>query len=123
MCQLLDVSRSGYYEWRKRPESERARRRREMIQRIYRIYVKSRRLYGSPKITHVLRKEGVKISQKTVSRLMQSQGLKSRTIRKYKATTNSKHNHPVQDNVLNQIFVAQKPAQIWMADITYGTPS
>ena len=50
---------------------------------------------------------------------MREEGLKSRTVRKYKATTNSKHNDPVQDNVLNQTFVAQKPGQVWMSDSTY----
>ncbi|WP_157067252.1 IS3 family transposase, partial [Alicyclobacillus shizuokensis] len=119
MCKALKVSRSGYYEWLKRPESERDRRRKVITRRIYQIYVKSRRLYGSPKITQALHKEGVRVSQKTVARIMREQGLKSRTVRKYKATTNSKHNYPVHENVLNQTFVAQRPGQVWMADITY----
>nr|WP_254777671.1 hypothetical protein [Paenibacillus naphthalenovorans] len=49
--------------------------------------------------------------------------MKSRTVKKYKATTNSKHDLPVADNVLNQQFSAQKPNEVWMADITYSTPS
>lgn len=67
----------------------------------------------------VLRDEGVRVGQKTVAQIMRENGLKSRTVRKYKATTNSKHNHPVHDNVLNQTFTAQRPNQVWMSDITY----
>ncbi len=60
------------------------------------------------------------VSQKTVAQIMQASGLKSCTVRKYKATTNSKHNNPVHDNVLNQTFTAQHPNQVWMSDITYS---
>lgn len=67
----------------------------------------------------VLRDEGVRVGQKTVARIMRENGLKSRTVRKYKATTNSKHNQPVDDNVLNQTFTAERPNQVWMSDITY----
>ncbi|PWI54698.1 IS3 family transposase [Sulfoacidibacillus thermotolerans] len=123
MCKVLQVYRSGYYAWLKRPESERKRHRRMVTRRIHEIYLSSRRLYGSPKITQVLRGEGLQIGQKTVAGIMRENGLKSRTVRKYKATTNSKHNHPVHDNVLNQTFQAERPNQVWMSDITYGTPS
>ncbi|WP_084766108.1 IS3 family transposase [Brevibacillus reuszeri] len=84
-----------------------------------RVFLDSRRLYGSPKVWHVLKQQGVEASQKTVARMMKELGLKSRTVKKFKATTNSKHNLPVADNVLNQQFTAKKPNQVWMADITY----
>jgi len=90
MCKVLNVSRSGYYQWTRRQESERKKRRRELEQQISRIFVDSRRLYGSPKITQVLRQQGVRVSEKTVARIMKELGLKSRTVKKYKATTNSK---------------------------------
>ncbi len=67
----------------------------------------------------MLREEGVRVGQKTVARIMRESGLKSRTVRKYKATTNSKHNQPVDDNILNQTFKAERPNQVWMSDITY----
>ena len=63
--------------------------------------------------------KALRVSEKTVARIMKELGLKSRTVKKYKATTNSKHNLPVHDNVLNQQFTAQAPNQVWMADITY----
>lgn len=119
MCKVLDVYRSGYYAWLKRPDSERKHRRRALKKRIHEIFLTSRRLYGSPKITQVLRDEGIRVGQKTVADIMRESGLKSRTVRKYKATTNSKHNHPVSDNVLNQTFRAERPNQVWMSDITY----
>nr|WP_278244827.1 IS3 family transposase [Sulfobacillus thermosulfidooxidans] len=58
-------------------------------------------------------------TQKTVARLMRAAGLRSRVVKKYKATTNSRHAHPVADNVLNRQFVATRPHQVWMTDITY----
>lgn len=115
----MNVSRSGYYQWTRRQESEQKKRRRELEQQISRIFVDSRRLYGSPKIAQVLRQQGVRVSEKTVARIMKQLGLKSRTVKTYKATTNSNHNLPVHDNVLNQQFTAQAPNQVWMADITY----
>ncbi|WP_269078036.1 IS3 family transposase [Alicyclobacillus acidoterrestris] len=119
MCKILGVSRSGYYAWLRRPESERSKRRKRITKRVHQIFVKSRRLYGSPKITQVLRQEGERVAQKTVANIMRENGLRSRTVRKYKATTYSNHDYPVQENVLNQTFVAEQPNEVYMADITY----
>jgi len=119
MCQVFNVSRSGYYDWLNRPQSERKQRKERLTKRIKQIFLESRRLYGSPKITQVLRSEGEKVSQKTVARIMKELELRSRTVKKYKATTNSKHSLPVHENKLNQQFVAEAPNQVWMADITY----
>lgn len=119
MCQVMKVSRSGYYKWLGRPESEREQRRKKLETRIRQLFLESRRLYGSPKIAALLRKEGIQISQKTVCRIMKENGLISRTVKKYKATTNSRHDLPVQENILNQEFRAEAPNQVWVADITY----
>jgi transposase InsO family protein len=119
MCAQLDVSKSGYYEWLKRKESQRRKRRTELETEIRRVFYDSRRLYGSPKVWAMLKQQGVLVSQKTVGRIMKEMGLVSRTVKKYKATTNSKHAMPVAENVLNQKFQAEKPNQVWMADITY----
>jgi putative transposase len=119
MCTVFQVSRSGYYEWTRRKESERSIRRKTLEPRIRRIFLDSRRLYGSKKVWEALKKLGIHVSEKTVVRIMKELGLKSRTVKKYKATTNSKHNLPVYDNVLNQEFVAKAPNEVWMADITY----
>ncbi|WP_152961939.1 IS3 family transposase, partial [Aneurinibacillus migulanus] len=112
MCAVLNVSRSGYYAWTTRKESK---RRNRLEVQIRRVFLASRRLYGSPKITQLLRQQGVQVSEKTVARIMKELGLKSRTVKKYKATTNSRYNLPVYDNVLAQKFSAQVPNQVWMA--------
>ncbi|MBE0339819.1 IS3 family transposase, partial [Paenibacillus sp. 23TSA30-6] len=91
----------------------------KLLQRIRRIFLDSRRLYGSRKIHKVLVQQGVAVSEKTVVRIMKELGLTSRTVKKYKATTNSKHQLPVQENLLNQQFVAGAPNEVWMTDITY----
>lgn len=119
MCTLFQVSRSGYYAWRDRPPSARAVRRAERLAHIQAIFARSRGRYGSPKITATLRQAGERIAQKTVARLMQAAGLRSRVVKKYKATTNSRHTHPVAENRLNQQFTAERPHQVWMTDITY----
>lgn len=59
------------------------------------------------------------MGQKTIANIMRENGLRSRTVRKYKATTYSNHSYPVQDNLLNQTFVAERPNQVYMSDITY----
>ncbi|WP_036702557.1 IS3 family transposase, partial [Paenibacillus sp. OSY-SE] len=104
MCSVFQVSRSGYYEWTRRKKSNRAKRQEQMDKQIRRIFLDSRRLYGSTKVWEALKKKGVQVSEKTIARAMNRLGLKSRTIKKYKATTNSKHNLPVAENVLNQTF-------------------
>lgn len=119
---MLQVYRSGYYAWLKRPDSNRKKRRLEIKRRINEIFLASRRLYGRPKITRVLHEEGLRVGQKTVATNMRESGLKSRTVRKYKATTNSNHNHPVHENVLNQTFKAERPNQVLMSDIPMCGP-
>jgi putative transposase len=115
----LEVSRSGYYKWTKRKQSKRDKRRKKLERRIRRIFLESRRLYGSPKIHQVLQKQGTKVSEKTVARIMKELGLVSRTVKKYKATTNSKHNLAVFENELNQRFQVLAPNKVWVSDITY----
>jgi putative transposase len=119
MCQVFGVSRSGYYAWLKRPISSQKNRKEQLIKQIRNEYLQSNQIYGSPKITKELQKQGVCVSQKTVARLMQQEGLHSITVRKYKATTNSNHPYNVYANLLDQNFVANKPNQVWMSDITY----
>jgi putative transposase len=119
MCQVLGVSRSGYYDWKVRPISELARRRSQILKKIRQSFIGSNRLYGSPKITAELRAMGIITSQKTVARLMKEHGMVSRTVKRYKRTTNSNHNLPVHDNHLNQEFTASSPNEKWVADITY----
>ena len=119
MCQVLGVSKSGYYAWLKRPKSNQKEKKEQLTQQIRNEYLKSRKIYGSPKITQELRKQGIGVSQKTVARIMSEEGLRSITVRKYKATTNSNHPCNVYVNLLEQNFQATAPNEVWMADITY----
>ncbi|MEK4179472.1 IS3 family transposase [Aeribacillus sp. FSL K6-1121] len=119
MCQVFGVSRSGYYDWLKRAKSKQKERKEQLTQQIRNEYLKSRKIYGSPKITQELRKQGIRVSQKTVARIMSEEGLRSITVRKFKATTNSNHPYNVYANLLKQNFQATAPNEIWMADITY----
>jgi transposase InsO family protein len=119
MCQVLGVSKSGYYAWLKRPKSEQSERREKVTAHIKRVHLESRQTYGSPKITKVLHNEGLNVSQKTVTRIMKDHHIRSKTMKKYKATTNSKHTLPVYPNLLNQDFHVERPGQVWVADITY----
>ncbi|WP_311764951.1 IS3 family transposase [Paenibacillus agricola] len=119
MCRIMEVSRSGYYKWLRCPESNRERPHKEWTGQVKEVYDRSRQIYGSPKVTLQLNKNGVSISERTVTRIMKANGIRSKTVRKYKATTNSKHSLPVQENVLNREFTASKPNEKWVTDTTY----
>lgn len=119
ICAMLDISRSGYYAWKKRKPSQREHDNQVLIDHIRRIYKLSRRTYGSPRVHAQLGKQGITCNRKTVAKLMRQDGLKGQ--RKYHRviTTNSKHNFPVAANLLKQDFYADQPNQKWVADITY----
>lgn len=92
----------------------------ELTERILHYYHDNDGLYGSPKITALLRREGFCVSEKTVARIMREQGLRSRTVRKFRVrTTDSNHSLPVAPNLLNQRFTTSSPNEVWAADITY----
>jgi len=116
----LDVSRSGYYRWLKAPESKRAQAARQLIAHIRRIHGKSRKSYGSPRVFHKLRQEGVKTSENRVARLMQAAGIKACSKRAFRPrTTDSNHPHPIAPNQLKTSPAPTAPNQVWVADITY----
>jgi len=123
MCSVMQVTRSGYYKWvktRHKP-SEQMKRRKKLMKRIQHHFDGFKQRYGSPKIAHKLREEGWVVATKTVAKLMKEMGLRSRVVKKYKATTNAKHNQPVYDNVLNRQFHAEAPNKARVTDITYVT--
>ena len=119
MCSVFQVSRSGYYAWLKQPESRRRREDNVLSKVIAEIHKESNKIYGSPKIHGELQKRGIRCGQKRVARLMRKDGLRAKIIRKFKATTNSKHDLPVAPNLLNREFTQTKPNRAWVADITY----
>ena len=119
MCLVLSVSRSGYYGWKKKPECKRKQENDKILVKIKEFYQRSDRNYGSPRITKDLRAAGEMYGENRIARLMRENGIKAKTVRKFKATTNSKHNLPVAKNLLKQDFKAEKPNTVWVSDITY----
>jgi putative transposase len=119
MCRLLSVSRAGYYAWRKRPQSPQSRRREQLTGIIQQAHADSRKLYGSPRVHAAMVAAGERCCLNTVAKIMRSKGLRSRTKRKYKATTHSDHNLPVAGNLLGRSFRRNAPNQVWVGDITY----
>ena len=119
MAKVLQVSRSGFYVWTKQPRSNRDIENTKLDIEIKAVHETSERRYGSVKITHELLKRGKKYSRNRVARRMRKMGLASKVRKKFKATTNSRHNYPVAPNQLNRNFTASSPNKIWVSDITY----
>lgn len=87
MCKVLGVSKSGYFKWIKRPKSDRQKQHEKLSQKVLQTHLEFEQRYGSVKIAKTLNKHGVKVSQRTVSRIMTKNNWKSCTVKKYKATT------------------------------------
>lgn len=119
MCEVLGVSSSGYYDWLKRDLSERKKARKKLTKAIKKVYLESKKRYGSIKITKQLLKEGFDVCERSVQRIMTENGWKSIVTGKFKATTNSKHNKKIYPNLLNQNFKTTEPGKVWVTDITY----
>lgn len=119
MCLVIGASRSGYYRWKKQPQSKRQKDNEKILMEIRESHKNSRRAYGSPRITEDLQAKGTKCSENRVARLMKIHGIVGKATKKYKVTTNSKHTLPVAENLLKQNFEAEKPNTVWISDITY----
>jgi putative transposase len=119
MCRVLQASRSGYYDWCKSRVSRRKAIRTELIHEIKQIHEESRGTYGSPRVLEELKGKGWQVNHKTVERIMQENGLQSKTRKKFKQTTDSNHKLPVAPNLLDRAFTMSKPNLVWVSDITY----
>ena len=119
MCKVLEVSRSGYYSWLKSKSSKRLIKDQELMDQIKQIYQKSHGTYGSRRIHEELKINYVHVSRRRVARLMKIAGLRAVARKKFVATTDSKHNFPVSDNLLNREFNVERAGQAWVSDITY----
>jgi len=119
MCQTLEVTRSAYYAWKKRGQSNRQKEDEHLLDEIKTAYKASRKTYGSPRITVSLHSRGFSCSENRVARLMCENNIQAKTKRKYKATTDSNHDFAVAPNLLNQDFTAATPNQVWTSDISY----
>jgi len=121
MCRVLQVSRSGFYVWRRRPKSQQVQKRESLLTEIEKIHgTKHKDSYGSPRVHQELQKQGTFCCENTVARVMQDAGIQSKAAKKFKVTTDSNHAFPVAENVLNREFdSATGPNQLWVSDITY----
>ncbi|RTE09119.1 IS3 family transposase [Paenibacillus whitsoniae] len=116
----MNVSPSGFYKWQTSLPSEQERRKAKVVERILYHFHDTDQRYGSPKITQMLWKEDIQISERTVFKYMKELGLRSCTSRKFKVqTTDSNHDLPIAPNLLNQQFKVLQPNKVWVADITY----
>ena len=122
LCRVIGASASGFYAWlhaipvvQGRAEAEA-----ELRGHIGRIFAARRRVYGSPRVHAELRREGRRHARRRVERLMGEMGLSARQGRqRAPKTTDSRHDHPVAPNLLNRDFTADRPDQVWLADISY----
>jgi putative transposase len=119
MLRMLKVSKSGFYDWQRRPNCARDAADQELAGTIEEIHAATKGRYGAPRVHAELRARGQGCSRKRVARLMRTRGLRGKTRRKFKRTTNSKHTFPMAQNRLERDFSASKPNQKWLADITY----
>jgi len=119
MCKVLKVDFSGYFKWKNRGTSSKILEKNMFKEKIRRLYFKFEQRYGSPRITTELHALGYQISRVTVAKYMNELGLRSKLSKKFKVTTNSRHNYLIVENVLNRDFKATEKSQKWVSDITY----
>ena len=122
LCEHLEVSSSGYYDWQSRRSvpGPRAQGNQILAKQIQEIHLRSRQTYGSPRIVEELRKQGCRHGRNRISSLMRAAGLQGRQKGRYRVqTTDSNHDQPIAPNRLAQASKATAPDQIWVADITY----
>lgn len=119
LCRLMDTPRSTYYDWLHRPPTPTDSEDRGLTEIIVSAFNKSRATYGTRRLKQVLSKQNQAVSRRRIGRLMRNANLICKTRRKFKATTNSKHNHPVAENHLDRQFAVKQPDQVYAGDITY----
>jgi putative transposase len=119
MCETLEVSTAGYYAWRQRPLSPSQQRRDSLVVEIRTIHTEVKARYGSPRIHAELVARGQPCCVNTVAKLMHDNDIQAKTARKFRHTTDSNHDMPVADNLLDRQFDPASPNESWVADITY----
>ncbi len=119
LCEVLEVSRSGYYAWRRRPAPARAKEDEKLGVEIVAAHRRSRGTYGSPRVHADLRAKGLRVGKKRVARLMRDKGIAAKRKRRFRRTTDSNHDSPIAPNVLERDFTQEAPNQAWVTDVTY----
>lgn len=120
MCAVLEVSPAGYYAWRDRPLSERAKSNAALLAAIRQVHQDSSGRYGSPRVHAVLRRQGRGVSRGRIERMMSRYGIRAIMAPPRRArTTDSRHDLPIAPNLIKRDFTAAAPNRVWLADITY----
>ena len=119
LCDALGVSPAGYYAWRDRPASARQQRHHTLLVEIRAIHAEFKARYGSPRIHAELAARGQTCCVNTVAKLMRAHGIAAKTARKFRRSTDSDHDLPVADNLLDRQFNPPEANEVWVADITY----
>jgi putative transposase len=119
LCRLLVVSPSGYYAALGRPRSRHACRDEHLAEQVTEAHLASKRRYGSPRIHAEIKAAGERVGRKRVARLMRERKLAARTRRRFRTTTDSKHDFPIAPNVLERDFTTSAPDRAWVTDITF----
>lgn len=119
LCKVLDVSPSGYFAWKNRPASRRQREDLVLLAHVRSAFSLSHETYGSPRMTHEVREQGLMAGRRRVARLMRENGLRARQPRRFRRTTDSQHAFPVAPNRLDQDFAAAAPNEKWGTDLSY----
>ena len=119
LCAALSVSRSGYYAWRTRPESPRARENRRVLTQIRVIHADAREAYGAVKTWRILRAQGVACGRHRVARLRRAHGIEARRMRRFRLAYQARNSAPAAPNLVARQFQAPAPNRIWAGDITF----
>ena len=119
MCKVMNVSSSGFYDWRGRPKSAQELSNRKLDVEIREVFDEHKQRYGVPRITEELNESGIQCSENRVARRMAKLGLKGVQTKKFKRTTDSSHDKPVAPDLIEQDFSAKAPNLKWVSDLTY----
>ena len=119
LCYLLDVSRSAYYRWQQCGLSQRERSNQTLLPLIKQIHEQSRRVYGSTRVCNALRQQGILCSRNRIARIMHAGGIRAKTVRRYKTTTQAGVARTVAPDLVQRNFTAVEPNRVWTTDITY----
>lgn len=119
MCKVLEVNFSNYYKWKRSSANSKFLWKEQIKMLITEVYFEFKQRYGSPRIAMELQKRGYKVSRITVAKYMKEIGLRSKLSKKFRVTTDSKHNYLLMDNVLDRQFKQNEPSKAWVSDITY----
>ena len=117
MCSTLEVSRNGFYNWKKDRQVARRLFKAMITKKVIAIHKDSYQTYGSPRITQISHREGSMISRQYVARIMQSEGIRASAAPRFVVTTDSNHNNPIAENLLDRNFTVHELGKVWIYDI------